>query len=389
MSQSSNNSQIKKEIHFKELSEVEQGKVRFKKDLKAYLTVIVGTLIYSLGVVWILRLGGFFSGGATGASQLIVGLFEKFSPGTNVTKFISHNLGTFVLLINLPLFLLGWKGVSKKFVILTAVSIILQTIVMNLLSAYTISPFVFLIQDGAIQGLVNGYNDTTLQTYEISKEVIEFLRVDSTDLIEIIRSGRFNISQTALSLDAQYFFTAHMSTGTRLLLAVIGGFICGLGAALCLKAGGSTGGMDIVANYFQVQKQWPFTKIQTTVDTIIILSSAIISVENVLFTLVRLVVYMTTIDKIYNIYKTNRIEIVTSKPEEMRVALLTYLGHGLTIYSCVGGYTGTSKSTIVVYASNYETPLYVEVVKEVDEKAFISVTKSNLIRSNYVQKTIA
>ena len=146
--------------------------------------------------------------------------------------------------------------------------------------------------------------------------------------------------------------------------------------------------MDIVANYLQVKKQLPFTKIQSTVDTIIILSSVIISVENVLFTLVRLVIYMTTIDKFYNIYKTNRIEIVTSKVEEVRVALLTYLTHGLTIYQCVGGFTNTNKSTIVVYASNYETPLYVEAVKEVDEKAFISVTKTKMIKGNYVQKTI-
>jgi uncharacterized membrane-anchored protein YitT (DUF2179 family) len=132
-----NNTDIKKEIHFKELTQVEQGKVQLKKTIKAYLTVILGTIIYSLGVVWILRLGGFFSGGATGASQLIVGLFEKFNPDGDVTRFMSNNLGTFILLINLPLFLLGWRGVSKQFVILTAVSIILQTLVMNIISTYT------------------------------------------------------------------------------------------------------------------------------------------------------------------------------------------------------------------------------------------------------------
>ena len=112
------------------------------------------------------------------------------------------------------------------------------------------------------------------------------------------------------------------------------------------------------------------------------------SVENVLFTLVRLVVYMTTIDKVYKTYKTNRIEIVTSKAEEIRVALITYLGHGLTIYECVGGYTNSQKSSIVVYASSYETPLYIEAVKEVDEKAFITVTKTLMIKGNYVQKSI-
>lgn len=382
------NKDIKNEIHFKELSQAEKEKVQLKKKIKAYIGVILGTIIYSVGVVWILRLGGFFSGGATGASQLIVGLFEKFNPGANITKFMSNNLGTFILLINIPLFLLGWRGVSKHFVILTAVSIILQTVIMNLLSMYTISPFVLLVQDGAIQGLVNGATENTLETYGVTKEVLEFLKVDSTDLIDIIRSGHFNIYKSDLAYQAQSFFSAHMSTGTRLLLAVIGGFVCGLGAAICLKSGGSTGGMDIVANYLQVKKQLPFTKIQSTVDTVIILSSVIVSVENVLFTLVRLVVYMTTIDRVYKTYKTNRIEIVTSKPEELRVALLTYLGHGLTIYQCVGGFTNSQKATIVVYASSFETPLYVEAVKEVDPKAFISVTKTLMIKGNYVQKTI-
>lgn len=382
------NKDLKNEIHFKELSQVEQEKVQLKKKVKAYIGVILGTIIYSLGVVWILRLGGFFSGGATGASQLIVSLFEKFNPNGDVTKFMSNNLGTFILLINIPLFLLGWRGVGKQFVILTAVSIVLQTLVMNIMSTYTISPFVLLVQDGAIQGLVNSYTENTLETYNVTKEVLEFLRVDSTDLIEIFRSGDFSILKSDLAYEAQKFFTAHMSTGTRLLLAVIGGFVCGLGAAMCLKSGGSTGGMDIVANYLQVKKQLPFTKIQSTVDTIIILSSVVVSVENVLFTLVRLVVYMTTIDKVYKTYKTNRIEIVTSKAEEIRVALITYLGHGLTIYECVGGYTNSQKSSIVVYASSYETPLYIEAVKEVDEKAFITVTKTLMIKGNYVQKSI-
>lgn len=382
------NKDIKNEIHFKELSQTEKEKVKLKKKIKAYIGVILGTIIYSIGVVWILRLGGFFSGGATGASQLIVGLFEKFNPGADITKFMSNNLGTFILLINIPLFLLGWRGVSKHFVILTAVSIILQTVIMNLLSMYTISPFVLLVQDGAIQGLVNGATENTLEVYGVTEEVLNFLKVDSTDLIDIIRSGHFNIYKSDLAYEAQSFFSAHMSTGTRLLLAVIGGFVCGLGAAICLKSGGSTGGMDIVANYLQVKKQLPFTKIQSTVDTVIILSSVIVSVENVLFTLVRLVVYMTTIDRVYKTYKTNRIEIVTSKPEELRVALLTYLGHGLTIYQCVGGFTNSQKATIVVYASSFETPLYVEAVKEVDPKAFISVTKTLMIKGNYVQKTI-
>ena len=46
------------------------------------------------------------------------------------------------------------------------------------------------------------------------------------------------------------------------------------------------------------------------------------------------------------------------------------------------------KDSIVVYASNFETPLYVHASKEVDPNAFVTVTKTKVVRSKYVQKTI-
>lgn len=375
------NEQLQKEIHFIELSQEEQQKLQRRKTIKSYLLVILGTIIYSFGVVWILRIGGFFSGGATGASQLIVGLFEKFSKNKDVITVISNNLGTFILLINIPLFVIGWRGLSKKFVLLTAVSIIVQTLVMNFLSKYTISPLCLLINDASVAGNV-------LRSGSYSDVVRNLLNNDAAGLIDIFRKSGFTIIKNADTDLAQELFKTYMSTGTRLLLAIIGGILCGSGAALCLKAGGSTGGMDIIANYLQVKKQVSFTKVQTTVDTIIICSSAIISVENVLFTLIRLIFYMRAIDSIYKIYKTNRIEIITTKGEEMRVALLKYLGHGVTLYKCIGGYTMEEKDTVVIYASNFETPLYVQAAKEVDPNAFITVAKTKVVRSKYVQKTI-
>lgn len=372
------NEQLKKEIHYVELSPEEKKSFSRKKDIKAFSMVILGTIIYSLGVVWILRLGGFFSGGVTGASQLIVGLVETFCTDVNVINMISNNLGTFVLLINIPLLCFGWRGVSKRFVILTLVSIIIQTLVMNILSATTISPFVLLIKDSAVAG----HLDTTNET------VLNLLGNNAQGIFDIFKAEHFTILKTDDTMLAQVLFAEHMSSGTKLLLAIIGGLVCGLGAAMCLKAGGSTGGMDIVANYLQIKKQIQFTKYQSMVDVTIILLSSIISVENVMFTIVRLIFYMRIIDSYYKIYKTDRIEIVTSKGEAVRTALLKYLKHGCTIYNCYGGFTMNPKDTIVVYASNYETPLYVHAVKEIDPNAFISVTKTKTLKGNFVQKTI-
>lgn len=355
------NLKISKEINYKTITEEERKTIRRRHLFKCFMMVITGSILYSIGVVWILRLGGFFSGGVTGASQLIVGMFEKFSSNTNLINIMSNNLGTFVLLLNIPLLMFGWKGVSKQFAVLTLVSIVLQTIILNLLSQFTVSPFISFLGEGTGSG---------------------------AGLIDIFKTGDIMFAKTAESSLIQEGFKQSMSVGTRLMLAIAGGAVCGCGASLCLKGGGSTGGMDIIANFLQLKKQIPFTKYQGMVDGTIILLSSLISVENVIFTLVRLAIYMKTLGAFYKIYKTNRIEVVTTHGEEIRDELLKNFNHSMTLYNCIGGYTKCGKETIVVYASNFEVEIYISIIKSFDPQAFITISHARIEKSNYVQKTI-
>lgn len=66
----------------------------------------------------------------------------------------------------------------------------------------------------------------------------------------------FNILHNPTTVALENAFRANMQPGTRLLLAIIGGLITGYGAALCLKGGGSTGGMDIISNYLVMKKEF-------------------------------------------------------------------------------------------------------------------------------------
>lgn len=329
-----------------------------KKFRKSLSQVILGTIIYSFGVVWILQLCGFFSGGVTGTSQLIVGLIEKFGGSTKIRGFI----GVFVFLINVPLLLIGWRGVSKHFAILTVVSILLQSIVMSLISNLTISPFALLLNE-------NG----------------EFI---GAGLVDVIMSGKFNILQTKETLLLEETFVATIHPGTKLLLAIIGGLITGYGAALCLKGGGSTGGMDIIANYLVMKKRINFTTYQFVVDISIIVASCLISIENVLYTVVRLIVYMKVIQAIYQTYQTTRIEIITSNAEKIKEELLKHFNHSMTIYDAIGGYTNQAKKVIEIYVSNFETIEYISLINSIDPKAFIVTTKVKAINGNYVQRSV-
>ena len=164
-----------------------------KKMRKSIILVVLGSVIYSFGVVWLLQLGGYFSGGVTGVSQLIVGLIEKFGGSTAIRGYI----GLFVAIINIPLLMIGWRGVSKHFAILTVVSIAIQSILMSLISNVTVSPFIYLLSDG---GNVGG------------------------GLIDAFK-GDFNILHNPTTVALENAFRANMQPGTRLLLAIIGGLI--------------------------------------------------------------------------------------------------------------------------------------------------------------------
>ncbi len=328
-----------------------------KKWRKSIFDVVLGSVIYSFGVVWILQLCGFFSGGVTGTSQLIVGFVGKF---TNVSE-IERFLGIFVALINLPLLLIGWRGVSRRFAILTVMSIAIQTVLMSLLTNFTVSPFIFFVSLGE--------------------------EANNLGLVDLLRSG-LNIGNNPENLVLKEMYMANMHSGTKLMYAIIGGIVTGAGAAICLKGGGSTGGMDIISNYLVMKKRIAFTKYQTIVDTTIICLSALINVENVLYTLVRLIVYLKTIQYIYKTYQTNMIQIITTKGDEIKKALLENFNHSMTIYNAIGGYTNTGKTVIEVYVNTFEVYEYLDVVKKTDPKAFVGITKIQQISGNYVQRTI-
>lgn len=354
--QSNNNTQTEQPKSQEEIIDNYQKNQR--RLAKSIALVVLGATIYSFGVVWILQLGGFFSGGVTGASQLIVGIIEKVSGSASSAR---GYIGLFVGIINIPLLLIGWRGVSKHFAMLTVLSIALQTVLMALIQKFTISPFAILVNNNG--GVGEG-------------------------IIEAIKNGHFNIINNSDNLIKEQLFVQNMSPGVKLLLSIIGGLVTGYGAVLCLIGGGSTGGMDIISNFLVMKKRVSFTKYQFIVDISIICASSLLSVENVLYTVVRLIVYMKVLQAMYQTYQMTKIEIVTEHFSEIQKALLSKFKHGMTIYDAIGGYTNQPKKVIEIYAINFEIPEYLSIIHAIDPKAFITITKVKTISGNYLQRTV-
>ena len=299
-----------------------------KRTLLLLGLVIVGTIIYSLGVVWFLNLGTFFAGGITGISQLTCYfIFGEIKPF----------VGVLITILNIPLFILGWRYLSLKFAIFTLVSVLLQTV------------FITMFQYFQTQF---GFNP----------------------VLDILKS---------YGMDA-----SNIDIGARLFLALLGGFFTGIGNALCLRSGGSSGGMDVVANAFQVRKGISLAKFSFVVDAIILGAAAFVNFSTMLFTLVRLVISILTIDRFYRTYQYVKIEVITEYADEVRDLMLKRFFHGMTMINAIGGYTLREKKIIEIYASRYEITNYVNSIRKVDPKALITVSNVSSLIGNYVKKTI-
>lgn len=293
------------------------------RNARAAFGMVLGTLVYCIGVVWILNLGSFFAGGVTGISQIITAILGTFG--------IEVPMSVFVILINVPLFLIGWRGVSKRFAILTLCSVILQSL------------FIFILE----------------------------------------------LLEEKIGLNPFASFEGEMLT-----LAIIGGLFCGFGISIALKYGASTGGIDIISQFISFKKGINFATISFTIDAMIVLSAllfpkALGGIETCVYTFIRHIINMMIVNKINTSYKMAKISIVTTKREEMREALLQHSHHGITIYEAMGGFTNASKFVFESIISTYELEDYRKVAHDVDPNVFISISAVNSVDGRFTKKAIA
>lgn len=344
----------------------------FMNKAKPYIMVIFGTIIYCFGISWMLQLINIVSSGVTGTSQLIVGVLGKYFPQIqNADQYT----GILIFLINIPLIAFGWRGVSKKFAILTIVSIIVQTILVTILDKYTISPLVYLLGNGT-----SYYKEGMTFVYGVSN--------GADGILDVISSMKIFVSDPKYLTFVKEGFFLSVSAGEKILISFVGGLVTGYGLAIALKFGGSTGGMDVIANYFAKAKRVNFTRLSTMVDGTIIALSALLSVQGMLLAVIRIVVSVKTIDQIYASYKITKLEVVTTKAEEIKEEIIRKFTHSVTYFDAIGGYTKNQKQVMFACVSKYEVEEYVSIIKRIDPDAFIVTTKVKVLKSKFIQRSM-
>ncbi|WP_246042071.1 YitT family protein [Cohnella pontilimi] len=271
---------------------------RFWNAARTWSLLALGTALYAFGLQYFILPNLLMEGGVTGISVLL-----------NYAANIPVSISTLVL--NVPLFLIGWRQLGRGAMVYTVGGIVLLSVVLWILE----------------QGVAMGW------------------------------------------------FVPFTTEHDFILVVLYAGVTLGAGLGLVFRAGGTTGGVDIIARILHRWKGWSMGQILLTLDILILGASLIfIPKEKVLYTLVIVFISSKIIDSIQEgVYAAKAFNIICEAPEKLAEKIAQELERGVTLLPAVGAYSKDDRTMVYCVVSRFEIRKLKSLVRQHDKRAFIVI----------------
>ena len=166
-------------------------------------------------------------------------------------------------------------------------------------------------------------------------------------------------------------------TDDLVLNTVFAGFGIGISLGITIRAGASTGGMDIPPLVLQKWFRWPVSITMMLFDIAILLVQAAFSQpEQVLYGIVLVITHTIVMDKMLMLGDSRtEVKIISTRSDEIRTAILAEIDRGVTVLHGEGGYTGEPSEVLLSVISNRELPRLEKLVHSIDPACFLIVSR--------------
>lgn len=273
-----------------------------KDNLMNFVLMTIGAFIMAIGLNGFLAQNNFVSGGVSGLSIIFK---EKFN----------INIAFSQWLMNIPLFILGWIMLGKKYAGQT-------------LYATIMFPVALLLTDKLLTDYINNVNN------------------------------------------------GDPLTKNPILAAVFGGLGIGIGLGLIFKAGGSTGGLDTPAQILHKYRHISLGESIAFFDTIVIVIGMLVfGVEKGLYGIVAMYTTSKSINVMYMGGSSRKAVYIISKEYELiKDYVLKDIDRGCTILNVLGGYTNEERKMLMCIIEVQELPDFKRKINSLDDKVFLYIT---------------
>ncbi len=178
-------------------------------------------------------------------------------------------------------------------------------------------------------------------------------------------------------------------TSDHLLVAVFGGIINGLAVSIALMGKTSTGGTDFIAVYLSHKfnvSSWNWILGFNVI--ILLISGMLFGFEEALYSIIFQYVSTQIIELLHQNNKQVTIFIITSNSTLLEKELLSYTHHGITRFDGKGCYHDEPRTLLYTVVAADEVRDVVNFIREIDQNAFINITRTMKIDGRFYQAPI-
>ena len=168
-------------------------------------------------------------------------------------------------------------------------------------------------------------------------------------------------------------------TKDLLLCTVFSGLGIGLSLSIVIRAGASTGGMDIPPLILNKYFKFPVSMGLYLFDVLILLAQAFFHApEEILYGILLVLIYTVVVDKMLFIGASKiEVKIISEQSADIREEILQQLDRGVTMLSGEGGYLHFSTQIIMTVVSGRELPKVEKLARSIDPECFMVITRVN------------
>lgn len=187
----------------------------------------------------------------------------------------------------------------------------------------------------------------------------------------VILTGYANI---ILALSTDYFHNIK-ATGDLLLATVFGGIMLGVGVGTILKNEAALDGTEMLSLLISRKFGVSIGEFILIINIFIYAAAGIVfGWESAMYSVLTYFIGSKVIDSVMEGFNSSKsVRIISDNAGAIGEQLIERLDISVTYLQGIGGYTGTDKDLIYCVISRLELPKMLDIVKEIDSRAFVSV----------------
>ena len=277
---------------------------------------------------------------------------------------------------------------KKKIDIVNSLKTVLFILIGNALLAFLVAAFI--IPHDIIMGGTTGIAIVVNRLYPIDTALLVFIMNAVLLLIGLFVIGKkLFITSIASTLLYPAFLALFQRipgieklTDDTLLASLFAGVLMGISLGLVMRVGSSTGGMDIANLVLAKITHRNVAIFVYLTDIIVVGAQAIVSsAQSILLGIVVLVLETIVLDQVMIFGKSQiQLYVISSKYDELRRRFLTELSAGVTMSQIQTGVRNEPQLAVMCVIPSRKLYYADEIVRSVDENAFMTVTKIKEVR---------